>query len=164
MKILYIEARRKLSKEIHEAKPDAQIAELLSKKGFRALSLLYSIQYKSLAETLKSQLSAKGFKILLFSQVLGCTKLNLNPAFPVLLMGSGRFHALNLALQTSAPVYIYNSASGITQIDKKDIERIKTLKKAALASFFNYSRIGILVSTKPGQEKLEQALKLKAQI
>ena len=149
MKVLYVEAKKK-----QESLP-INIA-LLPKELF----LAYSIQYKSQAQSIKKKLEASKIKVSGFQQVLGCTKLK--SKLPILLVGSGKFHALNLALQNTQ-VYIYNNST-ITQVDPKELENLNQKKKAALNRFLSLDRIGILVSTKPGQENITQAEALKERI
>jgi len=147
MKIMFVEAQKK-----HECN--------ISNLNFRVLpeniSLAYSIQYKKLAEQIKEKLGkrVKGFK-----QVLGCTKLK--SKYPILLVGSGKFHAIQLALQGNE-VYILEEK--ISKLDEKEIEEIKAKRKTALMNFLSASKIGILVSIKPGQENLKQALKIKNEL
>jgi 2-(3-amino-3-carboxypropyl)histidine synthase len=150
MKLLYIEAQRKAQESITGM-------DNLPKQ----LCLVYSIQYKKTAEMIKNILKNKGTKIDVFQQVLGCTSFKSKT--PILLIGSGRFHALNLALQNNVPVFIYNSGN-IEKIDSKEIEHIRNKKKTALNKFLLEENIGILVSTKPGQENLKNALSIKEKI
>jgi len=140
MKVLYIETQNKSQK--------VELNEEILKKLPKELLLVYSIQYKSQAGKIKKQLESNGFKITGFSQVLGCTKLKLTK--PVLLIGSGRFHALNLALQSDYPVYIYNNGT-ITKIEENEIEALKKKKQGNISKFLSSERVGILFSTKPGQ-------------
>ena len=147
MKIIYLETKRKLKEAIN----------IDTSKLPKELFLAYSIQYKSTAEELKKQLSQKGIAIKGFKQVLGCTKLKSH--YPILLIGSGRFHALNLAIQNK-DVYIYNSS--VVKIEGKELENLKKSKISAINRFLNSSTIGILISTKPGQENLKRAEQLKS--
>jgi 2-(3-amino-3-carboxypropyl)histidine synthase len=79
-----------------------------------------------------------------------------------LYIGTGEFHPLGIALETNKPVFVANPASGnASEIDKKDVEKIKSRKKGAYLKFLTAKNIGILVSTKPGQDKLKQARQLK---
>jgi diphthamide biosynthesis enzyme Dph1/Dph2-like protein len=154
MKILYIEAKKKDS-----SSSAISIAGL--PKVIKELFLAYSIQYESEAKAIKSKLESNHIKVAGFQQVLGCTKLK--TSFPILLIGSGKFHALNLALQNKTPVYIYNN-SCITETDPKELENLKKKTQIALNRFFVSNKVGILVSTKPGQENLNKAEKLKEKI
>lgn len=122
----------------------------------KQIFLAYSIQYKKLAENLKKKLKSrvKGFK-----QVLGCSRLK--SKFPILLVGSGKFHALQLALQGNE-VYILDNK--LTKLSEKEIKKIKAKRKTAKIRFLAADKIGILVSTKPGQENLKEALKWKKKL
>jgi diphthamide biosynthesis enzyme Dph1/Dph2-like protein len=146
MKTLFIETRRKL--ENPELNPNIDASKLPSE-----IFLAYSIQYKQLAEQIKEKIQKAGRKVKGFQQVLGCTKLQTK--FPILLIGSGRFHALNLALQNKE-VYIYNN-SIITKISEKETEELKKRKIASFSKFLHSTNIGIIVSTKPGQNNLNKA-------
>lgn len=152
MKVLYIESKLKNLEDFRLS--DDEIAKLPSK-----IFLAYSIQYKDLAIMIKAQLEKK-IKITQFQQVLGCSKINSKD--PILLIGGGRFHAINLYLQASE-VYVLDNKI-ISRISGKEIEFLRNKRKAALLKFLNADNIGILVTTKPGQENLNQALKLKEEL
>ena len=160
VKVLYIEARKK-----------AESREKLSidfSSLPKRLFLAYSIQYKNHAEALKKELGLHGISVAGFQQVLGCTKLSrglLKESAPILLVGSGKFHALNLALQSDSPILIYSpESSSISGIDEKELKKLKQKKKAAFSLFLNAQKIGIIVSLKPGQENLRLAEELKKKI
>lgn len=153
MKTLFIPAKIKSSvneKAINE----------ISKKLPKSLAIVYSIQYQDTAKRIKEILSRK-HEVTSFVQVLGCSKPNFSKSTKaILLIGSGRFHAVSLAMETNLPVYVlYNNS--MTEISNKEIESLKTRKKAAYVKFLNAENVGILVSTKPGQENLKRALELK---
>jgi len=131
----------------------------ITKKLPKNIALCYSIQFKNLAEELKSQLKQKN--ITSFIQVLGCSK----PKFPqntdaVLLIGSGKFHAVSLAYESKLPVYVFESNT-LSKISNKEIEKLAKQKKASYVRFLNFKKVGVLVSTKPGQQNLKKALDFK---
>lgn len=148
MKVLYIEAQRKQFPEISES----ELVKLPSK-----FFLAYSIQYRRQALEIKKKLGAR---IQGFQQVLGCTELK--SKFPILLVGSGRFHALQLALQDNT-IYMVEGST-INKLNEKDIEKFKIKRKAALLKFLSANKIGIIVSAKPGQEHLKQALEARKKL
>jgi len=150
--VMYIESKLK--------NKDLLLSNEEIKKLPKCLFLAYSLQYKSVAEKIKKQILASNIKITKFQQVLGCSKINSN--VPVLLIGSGRFHAMNLFLQAPR-IYLFESNS-IIEIPKKDIEIMKIRLKTALIKFLSANNIGILVSTKPGQENLDIAIDLKKKL
>lgn len=154
MKTLYIEARRKLKldrerlKEIEKILPDS-------------IFITYIIQCKELAEQVRKHLQEeKKVKILGFSQVLGCSKLK-TKADAILLIGNGRFHALNLALSSNKEVYIF---PGMEKILREDIQQERRKEKGKYLRYLSANNIGIIVSSKTGQENLKSAIKLKKQI
>jgi 2-(3-amino-3-carboxypropyl)histidine synthase len=154
MKTLFIEARRK------NLKLEENTKKFIS--GLGKISILYSIQYKSLAEEIKKYALLNKKKVILFQQVLGCSNPKLKDS-TIILVGSGRFHAVNIALRTGFPIYILEQDK-ISQVTKQEIEELEKKKKTALSKFYMSGKIGILVSTKPGQEKMKQALKLKEKL
>lgn len=140
---------------------NASLLKKLSDTLPKKISIAYSIQFKPLAEEIKSKLKKS---ILSFNQVLGCSK----PKFPkqteaILLIGSGRFHAISLFFETGIPVFILEGEF-LHKISEKDVEELRKSKKGAMLKYLNAENVGILISTKPGQENLEQALKFKSKL
>ncbi len=154
MKLLYIPT---IQRNIDIKLKKEQISKLPKK-----LFLVYSIQYKQLAESIKEQLKRNNIKVEKFQQVLGCSKISNKNNLPILLISTGKFHAQNLFFQT--PILYTLENDKIVQIPKKDIEAQRTKRKTALLKFLKADKIGILVSTKPGQENLNKAIKLKKQL
>ncbi len=153
MKTLFIPT--KIKSEVNKSK----ILEI-SKKLPKNLAIAYSIQYKDIADEIKKILSKK-HKITQFIQILGCSK----PKFPketksILLISSGRFHAISLASKNKIPVYILES-NKLKKISKEQIDSMKRKNKASYVKFLNAQKIGILISTKPGQENFKKAIILK---
>lgn len=151
MKIMFVEAKKKLT----DFNIDSINFNILPKQIF----LAYPVQYKELAEKIKNKLQEKGKKVIGFRQVLGCSRLKSKA--PILLVGSGKFHALQLALQNNQ-VYILEEK--IRKLEEKEIENIKAKRKVALSKFLAAEKVGILVSLKPGQENLKKALILKKKL
>lgn len=154
MKTLFIPA--KIKSEINTKK-------IQSLKLPKNISIAYSIQYKDIAFEIKEILS-KTHKVTKLIQVLGCS----NPTFPkdtkaVLLISSGKFHAVSLAIESKLPIYTleYNQ---LRKISEKDIESFKKKQKVSYVKFLHANKIGILVSTKPGQQNLKKALDFKKRL
>jgi len=150
MKTLFVPAKSTLQIT------DSEIKEL-SKNLPKDLAIAYSIQYQELAKKIKTLLSKK-HKITLFTQVLGCSKPNIHKnTKAILLIGDGRFHAVSLAFETKIPVYLFTS--GILQkISQKEIETLEKKQKGAYLKYLHAEKVGILISTKSGQENLKKAL------
>lgn len=127
------------------------------------IAIVYSIQYKHLALKMRQLLSEK-HNITKTIQILGCSQ----PIFPkitqaIVLIGSGRFHAVSLSLSTKLPIYILEGKV-FFRISKEESEKMQRHEKAAYVNFLNSRTVGILVSTKPGQQNLEKAIQLKKRI
>ncbi len=154
MKTLFIPA--KINSKINERK-----IELLRLPEIIAIA--YSIQYKEIAFQIQKILS-KTHKITSLIQVLGCSK----PQFPkdtqaILLIGSGEFHAVSLAFETKLPIYILE-AEHLRKISEEEIYAFEKRKHTSYMQFLNSGKVGVLVSTKPGQENLKKALDIKAKL
>jgi diphthamide biosynthesis enzyme Dph1/Dph2-like protein len=152
VKVLYIESILKNN--------NIRLSDNEIKKLPKEIFLAYSIQYKPAAEYVKKQLESNGIKIIGFNQVLGCSKIITKS--PILLVGSGRFHAQNLYLQ--APSVYITEGNKINNISQKEIDLMKVRKNAAVSKFLNAENIGIIVCVKPGQENLKSAVLLKDQL
>src|SRR3989344_4584031 len=94
-------------------------------------------------------------------QVLGCTKLKTKES-SILLIGSGKFHALQLAIQGKS-LYVYENGK-ISRINKSDTGKLLLSRKIALSKFLSSESAGILVSSKTGQNNLKFALSLKKKL
>ena len=151
MKTLFIEARKKNLKLGEEAKKFISSAN--------NFSILYSIQYKSLAEQFKKEAERQKKKVLCLQQVLGCSNPKLEKS-TIVLIGSGRFHAVNLASRLKQPIYII-SQDKIDRITEEEIKKLEARKKAALIKLYSSKELVIIISTKPGQNKQKQAFILK---
>jgi 2-(3-amino-3-carboxypropyl)histidine synthase len=82
-----------------------------------------------------------------------------------LFIGSGRFHPIGLALATGKPVVTadpYTLTAGV--IDEKEIRRLAMRRMAAITAAKGASRIGVLVSLKPGQLQLKAARSLRERL
>jgi len=151
MKTLFVPAK------IHSDFNEKKIAELNLPIN---IAIAYSIQYKEVAQKIKDILSKK-HKITSMIQVLGCS----SPKFSeetetILLVSSGKFHGISLAASTNLPVYILES-NEMKKISNEEIESFNKRKKISYMKFLNAEKVGILISTKPGQENLKKALALK---
>lgn len=153
MKTLFIPAKIR-------ARPNKTKISGLSKKLPKNIAIAYSIQYQDIAKQIKQTLS-KTNKITKFLQVLGCSKIKLpKQTQAILLITSGKFHAISLTLTTNLPIYIlYNNQ--LEKISNKDIRKLKQKQKVAQLKFLNADKLGILISTKPGQQNLKKAITLK---
>ena len=151
MKTLFIPAKSKY--KINKEK-------IKSLKLPKNIAITYSIQFKETAEEIK-QIFSKEHNITKTIQILGCSKPKFSKSTQaILLIGSGRFHAISLAMETKKPIYLLEN-NKLIKISKEEIEELEKKQKASYVKFLNAKKVGILISTKPGQQRLKQALDLK---
>ncbi len=148
MKILHIPA---------ESKTSLEVLKKVKIKG--KFGILTTIQH--LHQVKKSKLKNGVF----LGQMLGCyipKKQNLDS---YLYIGTGKFHPIEIALQTKKPVYIANPITNkFYKLDQKEITDYRKKLKGKLAKFYIAKKIGIIVSTKPGQLNLKQAKNLQKKL
>ena len=139
---------------------DSDKIKSISKKLPKKIAIAYSIQFKETANQIKKILSKK-HKITNIMQVLGCSKPNFSKdSEAILLIGSGKFHAISLAIETKKQVYILEE-NNLIEISKKEIQDFAQSKKGDYMKFLNSNKVGVLISTKPGQQNIKKALNLK---
>jgi 2-(3-amino-3-carboxypropyl)histidine synthase len=102
-------------------------------------------------------------------QILGCNFKNAekikNKVDSYLFIGSGDFHPLELAIRTGKEVYVANPYNNtITKISREEVEKKKKEIKGKYIRFLNAKKVGILVSTKPGQYNIKKAIELRKKI
>ena len=141
------------------------------------IGLLTTVQHISQLGKVKEFLESKGKKAYTGKskktsypgQVLGCDFEAANSITEdvdkFLYIGTGRFHPLGVVMYTGKEVMAINPITKETRTyTKKDTEKIEKKRKGALLKFYSSKKIGILVSTKLGQNKMKQALKLKEEL
>lgn len=164
MKVMFVNAKSNADIKLTEK-------SLQQLKGLK-LGVATTIQHLHKIKDVLSQLD----NAVLVGQVLGCrvenTVAKKETVDAFLYVGTGEFHPLKIALETKKPVYCWNPiAKELKQISESEIKKLEQRKKAGMLKFYNAKKVGIIVSTKPGQtgnkinnsaeKKLEAALKLK---
>jgi 2-(3-amino-3-carboxypropyl)histidine synthase len=133
------------------------------------IGLVSTIQFIDSLEKAKKFLKKKGKTVIIgrgnlnLGQVLGCdvssAKSIENEVDSFLFIGSGKFHALGVAMETGKPVFVLDVEKNVIyELDKRDFEK---QKYAAISLAKDAKKFGILVSVKPGQLNLELAKKIK---
>ena len=162
MKRLFLELRRKF-KDL-----EINFTELDNLPG-KSVSLSATVQYLDLIPLVKKYLESKGKKVITQKgafhncHVIGCNPAAMNPkADCILLLADGKFHALNNAVFIKKEIYVFNTKS-LEKVSKEDINLKLNEIGAKRMKFLHSTKLGIIVSTKPGQ-KFAAAKKLKQQL
>lgn len=175
VKFLFVESH--YSKEV---KLSEESLKLLSK--YKKIALFASVQFVKL-DIVKKQLADGGVEVLTThakrtstdNQILGCDctpdsfedKEIFSKVDAVLYVGDGMFHpkALLLAQQDAErkkEVIIFDPMSdSVRVLSYAEIEKQKRKYQANLMSYLSAKRVGVLVSTKTGQQYLRLAQQLK---
>jgi 2-(3-amino-3-carboxypropyl)histidine synthase len=162
MKTFFIEARYKGKVEL-----PAEVIELLPKK----IALFTTVQFLDSIAEIKKQLEKKGKKVLLIKtehtkypgQLLGCNIKKFSEDFDAFLyIGDGMFHPKALILKNPKPAFAYNPFSKeYVKLEPKDAEAMRKKNEGAKLKFLNSKEIGVLISTKPGQQQIKKAYELE---
>ena len=162
MKTVFIEARWKGKVEL----PDELIDKLPGK-----VALFASVQFLDGLENAKKKIEDKGRRVLLLKtehtkhagQLLGCNIKEFKEDFDAFLyIGDGCFHPKALVLKNLKPAFAYNPFSKkYFKLEPKDAEDMKKKVKGALLKFMSSKEIGVLISTKPGQNQTGKAQELE---
>jgi 2-(3-amino-3-carboxypropyl)histidine synthase len=148
MKQIFLEAK-------YEGKIKIKDSKILPEK----IGLATTVQFVDHLDDIKKQLKGKviiGKGIQKHKgQILGCDTSSAekikDKVDAFLYIGTGYFHPIALGL-LEKDVYILNPFTGIiNKQDKSIIENYQKRKKGAMLKFLNSKNIGILVSTKSGQ-------------
>ena len=153
---------------------DIRIPQQVVDKLPSYLLLMGTTQFAQQMPAIKKQIEETGRKVELFrgvhdvnaGQILGCDifqggKKN-NAYFYV---GDGLFHPTALLYDNEQPVHYYNPFSGEhIVLTQKDLKRVLDKRKASIARFYAAENVGVLVTTKPGQNNMTGALELKKRL
>ena len=163
MKTMFIEANYN--------KPISLPAKVIDKLP-HTIVLVTSVQFINQMSAIKRDIEASGRKVILAKgshalhpgQILGCsTQLDIHQQFDAFLfIGDGLFHPKAL-MKYSQPVYCFDPINNeFKELAKADVERMARLAKGAMLKFLHATEVGILVTTKPGQQRLRQAQAIKS--
>jgi 2-(3-amino-3-carboxypropyl)histidine synthase len=78
-----------------------------------------------------------------------------------LFVGGGRFHALGVALATSKPTVVADPYGGTAYSVHEEVQKILKQRYACIEEAEHAKVFGVLISLKPGQKHLDEALRIK---
>jgi len=130
-------------------------------KGFKSVSITSTVQFNHRVKEVSDYLTSKGFKTIKYDSVLGCKAITPKNDC-TLIISNGEFHAINIGLVTGKPVFILDPVSGkASKLDESIIKNYQKKQAIRVSKALYADVIGILVSTKPGQNKLALAHSIK---
>jgi 2-(3-amino-3-carboxypropyl)histidine synthase len=146
---------------------DIDLIPVLDKLNIKEkkIGLVSAIQYRDYLEEAKNHLVGKGFKVEIAGQIVGCNASNAvkvkEKVDAFVFIGSGNFHPLELISATKIDsVYFANPVSEkVSKFNKGELKRLEKIEQGKVSKYLMSNKIGILVSSKPGQEHLKAAIK-----
>lgn len=151
MKTLFISAHA-----LQEVKLTKEQIDTLPKP----VGLVTTAQYEHKLDDLHNKIKDS----VVIGTVLGCdvSKALMARVRSFLFVGTGQFHPIMIAMKAKKPVYVFNPFdSRISQVNEIQLIELRQKQKLSYIKFLNAKTIGILVTTKPGQQKLKKAFELK---
>lgn len=168
MKTLFIEARYAGKVKLSDAAMN-QLSK--NAKNIDKIALFTTLQFIDSLPSIKAQLESKKLIVELLKplhckyqgQLLGCSISTFKTdADAFLYIGDGMFHPIALKINNEKPVFAFNPfTKKLSEITENDTQKMQQQQKAALVNFHSSKEIGILVSTKPGQNNLKKAQELE---
>jgi 2-(3-amino-3-carboxypropyl)histidine synthase len=164
MKLIYIPCSYK--KELSAEFLSNLKANLLN---FKKIGTFTTVQFLPQIRQLEAFLRKNKKTVHSGGQVLGCNPLGpLKIAAEVdafVYLGSGKFHPIAVAMQTSKPIFVANPlTSEVAKLSEEERLLYLRVKEQRLKEAISAKIFGILVSTKPGQNNMKSAKEIAAKI
>jgi len=151
-----------------------ELSEEVIKRLPSRLALAMPVQFLPFQEEIKSKLEAQGKKVILFrskhgfhlGQILGCDILHFPGEYDAFLyIGDGKFHPTALLYENEKEVYCYNPFTHRLEVyDQKYLEKVLQQRKGQKAKFLSSKVVGMLVTTKPGQNQGKEVERLRSKL
>jgi len=145
------------------------IPEGLLQKLSGKVALFTTVQFIGSIKKMTLQLESNGSSVRLHKpkhsryngQVLGCSIEKYSGLDFILYVGDGLFHPIALSLKNVVPIHTFNPISNSVGLITEDMKkRYQQRTLIGIKKFYMSNKIGILVSTKPGQMLLNKAIDL----
>lgn len=164
---VYVEGRAK------ESIGAAVLQALPLLKDYQKIGLATSVQHLQMLNQAKKILTSAGKVVLIgdagqmgyAGQVTGCNYSNVTSVAKeveaFLFVGGGTFHAVGIALGTNKPTIIADPYDNRAFQVNAQAQKILKQRFASIQEAKNAKSFGVLVGLKPGQKRLDSALKVK---
>ena len=168
--VVYFEAKAK----IHVRSVVKKAAQLL--KPWSSIGLVTTIQHVGeigkardvLLEERKKVVIGDAGRLKYAGQVTGCNYSNVRAVTDqvdaFLFVGGGRFHAIGVSLTSSKPTIVADPFENRAFSVEDDVEKTRRLRMATLSEAKKGKIFGVIVSLKPGQMRLEEAVEIKGKL
>ncbi|MEM4460961.1 MAG: diphthamide biosynthesis enzyme Dph2 [Candidatus Aenigmatarchaeota archaeon] len=120
------------------------------------VGIVYSLQYKIIAEKILIKLKERKIKAKMLGQILGCNLSSIlkdNSTQKIFIISSGKFYGLYPSLKSEKTIYLVDVERGLVLDLKKEAQKIIKIKEWNKKIFAESKKVGLLVSWKKGQIK-----------
>jgi diphthamide biosynthesis enzyme Dph1/Dph2-like protein len=153
----------------------AVVESILRRVPFKCVGLVTTTQFIDDLPQIKERLESVGKRVIISpgrpnpGQILGCDAGAARDAVSkgaecVVYIGTGRFHPTRACIETATPIFMAHPKGGIERLPDDYLVRYRKIKAARIDKFNRARVVGIMVSTKPSQCRIKQALELKESI
>ncbi len=149
--------------------PGSVIKQLPSK-----IVLALPVQFYNFISSIQQQLETAGKKVTLFKgihdkypgQVLGCDVFYFKADYDAFLyVGEGKFHPMALLYENKKPVFCFNPfTSKLEVLTSEYLQKALQRRTGQLSKFLSARTVGILVTTKSGQNQSKRAEELRSKL
>jgi 2-(3-amino-3-carboxypropyl)histidine synthase len=167
---VYVEARAALnvSSALEKALPML--------KKWRRIGIATTVQHVQTLDEAREALTRQGKTVVIGDtgrlsypgQVIGCDYSNAvsiaKDVEAFLFIGGGQFHALGVALSTSKPTVVADPYDNTAVSIDAEAEKILKQRWAQVQEAKKAKTFAVLIGLKPGQKKLEEAMRLKQKL
>jgi 2-(3-amino-3-carboxypropyl)histidine synthase len=156
---------------------DPSTFEVLRSRGYRRIGLLFSVQYKDVAEGIRNILLKTGFEPLIGpvdgrmkypGQVLGCNfsaaHLISDDAECFLVVSTGKFHAIGVQLSTEKETFLLDLNSRSIESVSRETDEFLRMRYARISRALDAENFCIVMDTKIGQYREKLAYVVKEQV
>lgn len=131
------------------AKAKVDLVPLFEKVKVQGYGVVTTVQH---LDALR-EMDLKGNTFL--GQVLGCNVKVAKGFEGYVFVGSGKFHAIQIARETGKKVLLANPFTmQVTELSD-EVEKIEKRVKGAYLKYLNSKKVGVLVTVKPGQKNMQ---------
>lgn len=137
----------------------------------KKIILFTTVQFIHQYDAIKKQLTDNNIEVITVrpkhawneGQILGCSVEDWNEYdAPFAYIGDGLFHPTAILFKNNQPVHIYDPKIKKSKvITKEEIDTILKKRKGALVTFYTAKKVGILITTKYGQNRIKEAASLE---
>ena len=141
--------------------------------GYSKIGLATTVQHVQTLDAVREILVRAGKTVIIGDaghmsypgQVMGCDYGNVKSVASevevFLFIGGGKFHALGVALATSKPTVVADPYGIVAYSVDEEAQKILKQRWASIEEARRGKTFGVLISLKPGQKRLDEALRIK---